>query len=257
MAESELSVSYDDLLSDVGLFLGYGSDASAWTSAQLAEVDRYIQAGIRQFYYPPAVQGAESGYEWSFLKPNATISTAAGDAVQDLPDNLGRIVGDLYYAAADRACPVVLTSEARINELLSVSADEGRPTHAAVRFKSGAGADGQRQEIVWYPIPDATYALSYRYEGYNGKLSQTNKYPLGGMRYSELIAESCMAIAEQRANDEKGLHTQKFNEMLITSIAQDRRNGARSYGHMGGAGFSDVVNTRTLSSEVTYKGVTW
>ncbi len=257
MAESELSVSYDDLLSDVGIFLGYGSDSALWTSAQLTEVDRYIQAGLRQFYYPPAVQGAESGYEWSFLKPTTTISTADADASQDLPDALGRIVGDLHFPATEHACPVVLTSEARINELLSYSSDEGRPTHAAVRYKTSNGADGQRQEIVWFPIPDATYVLTYRYEAFNGKLTSTNKYPLGGMRYSELITESCMALAEQRANDEKGLHTQKFNELLITAIAQDRRSGARSFGQMGCSDFSNVVNSRTPSSEVTYKGVTW
>jgi hypothetical protein len=257
MAESELSVSYFDLLSDVGSFLGYGPNSENWSSAQLAEVDRYIQSGIRQFYYPPAAPGVEAGYEWSFLKPNTTLSTADADAAQDLPDDLGRIVGDLHYAAAERACPVVLTSEARINELLSASSDEGRPTHAAVRFKAGAGENGQRQEIVWFPIPDATYVLTYRYEAYHGKLTQTKSYPLGGMRYSELITESCMSIAEQRANDEKGLHTQKFNELLVTAIAQDRRNGARSYGQMGCSDFSNVVNSRTPSSEVTYKGVTW
>ena len=49
MAESTLSISYADLMIEVGVFLGYKSDTSDWSTDQLAEVDRYIQAGVRQF----------------------------------------------------------------------------------------------------------------------------------------------------------------------------------------------------------------
>jgi hypothetical protein len=80
MAESTLSIGYDDLQIEVGRFLGYSATVASWDAGQVAEVDRYIQAGVRQFYYPPATAGAEAGYEWSFLKPVATIQTAIDDA---------------------------------------------------------------------------------------------------------------------------------------------------------------------------------
>jgi hypothetical protein len=165
------------------------------------------------------------------------------------------MIGDLHYDASANHRPVVIVSEARILALLQKSADEGAPQYAAIRFKQEYGAHGQVQEIVFWPIPDAVYALTYRYEAYNGKLSAVNPCPLGGMRHSELITESCLAVAEQRANDERGLHTERFNLLLAAGVAQDRRGGARYFGPMGGSESYDAP-TRVLSSVITYNGVT-
>jgi hypothetical protein len=223
----------------------------------LEEVDRYIQAGIRQFYYPPAVQGVDPGYEWSFVKPAATLSVTAADATVDLPDDLGRIVGDLHYAAGVYSVPVVLVSDSRMQALMQKSIDQGRPAYAAVSHKVSDGSNGQRQEITLWPIPDATYTLTYRYEAYSGKISESRPFPLGGMKHSELIVESCLAIAEQRANDEKGLHYERFVSMLVSAMAQDKKNGARFFGHMGGSGEEVVSRQRQSSGDITYKGETW
>ena len=97
MAESTLSLSYNDIELEVGTFLGYDPTVGNWTAAQAAEVARYINAGVRQFYYPPAINGLEAGYGWSFLKPTTTISTAASDAAQDLPDLFGRMLGEFHF----------------------------------------------------------------------------------------------------------------------------------------------------------------
>lgn len=299
MAESTLSISYTDIQLEVGRFLGYDPTVANWTAAQVSEVDRYIQAGYRQFLYPPAVEGVEAGYEWSFLKPTTTITTIAryetgsivvasgtctltggtwpswaathgtlvineveytvsarggdteltvvGDDVtaasgswylrhagyQDLPDTFGRIIGDLHYAASEYSVPVVVVSENRLRTLLQSSIDEARPQYAAVRYKASDGSDGQRQEILWWPIPNEEYVLTYRYEAFTGKLVKTTAgYPLGGMKHSETIIESCIAIAEQRMNDSKGIHWDQFVRLLSTSIAQDRKNSAQYFGPM-------------------------
>jgi len=258
MPESTLSISFTDLQKEIGAFLGYGVDPTAWTNERFAEIDRYIQSGIRQFYYPPAVNGIEAGYEWSFLKPIASLSTVADTATVALPDDLGRIVSDLHYAASVHAVPVAICSEGRYQDLLQQDASTGRPRFATVRHKVSDGTTGQRQEVAFWPTPDAVYTLSYRYEAFAGKLTATKQYPLGGMRHAELILESCLAIAEQRANDEKGLHGERFMALLAAGIAQDRRGGARIYGQMGGRG--DSVLSRNALPEhltMTYKGETW
>jgi hypothetical protein len=262
MAESTLSIRYDDLQVEVGRFLGYAADPDTWSDGQVAEVDRYIQAGIRQFYYPPKVEGVEEGYEWSFLKPVTTIDTVDGDGEQDLPDDFGRIIGDLHFEASVHARSITVVSEHRILALLQQNDDENRPRHAAVRFKSSDGSAGQRQEIVWWPIPDTAYTLTYRYEAFAGKLVKTtNPYPLGGMKHAEVITESCLAIAEQRANDEKGIHWDAFMRLLATAIAQDRKNGARYFGAMSqGETVESDARCRRLhgsSYNITYKGETW
>lgn len=255
--ESTLSVTYEDLQSQIGRFLGYPDDAGTWSAGQIAHVDRHIQSGYKQFLYPPAVEGIESGYEWSFIRPVATIDTVSGDKDQDLPEDFGRVAGDFHYESGIHSLSVVLVSEHRIEMLHQHDDDEGKPQFAATRFKSSDGSDGQRQEIVWWPTPDAVYTLTYRYEVFVDKL-ETGDYPLGGMKHSELITESCLAIAEQRENDEAGIHTQNFMRLLASSIAQDRKNGAKFFGAMGlGETVEGDKRRVRLTGDITYKGSTW
>jgi len=299
MAESTLSITYDELAVIIAVFLGYSSTKADWSTDEVAELDRYIQAGLRQFYYPPAGDGVPIGYEWPFLKPTTTITTiptystgslavvggtctltdgtwpswaathgtltiddtvyaittrdsdaeltVVGDDIvaaadgwslthsgyQDLPDDLGRVIGDFYYASTEFQRSIVQVSEGQIQADLSHNTDVSYPIHANTRFKDQEAPDGQRQEVVWYPKPDSVYVLTYQYEAYSGKLSTAgNPYPLGGMKYSELLTESCLAKAEQRANDEQGLHTVEFNRLLVAGIAFANKHGAVQYGPM-------------------------
>jgi hypothetical protein len=267
MPESTLSIQYSDLLLAVATFLGYGADSTAWTVAETAEVDLYVQSGVRQFYYPPTVGSGEAGYEWSFMNPTATLDTVADDAAQDLPDDLGRVLGDFFFASSEYRASIVQVDEHRINTMLSRSSDTDAPIAVCVRHKAlVAGTSGtpstagQRLEAVWYPIPNDAYTLTYKYEAYSGKLSAVNPYPLGGMRHSELLTESCLSIAEQRANDAVGQHTELFQRLLVSSIAMDKRQGAKNFGTMGSVeGGSGMIYSRTKQSSypVTYNGETW
>jgi hypothetical protein len=324
MTESALSIAYNDLLIEVGSFLALGANPSAFTVAQLAEVDRYVQAGVRQFYYPPAIEGVPPGHEWSFLHPTTTITTiqryttgslavvggtctitggtwptwaathgtlvindveyaitsrdsgaeltvvgdddtAAADewylshsGAQDLPDDFGRVLGNFEYDSSDQFRSVPVVSEAMVLSALSGTRDESHPTMAATRFKAQVAGSGQRNEVVWFPVPDAEYELTYRYEAYSGKLTTLNPYPLGGMRYSELITESCLAMAEQRANDRENIHTQAFRTLLVDAISRDKKQGARYFGPMSPVpASSERPRVSGVNYPITYKGITW
>lgn len=268
MAESGLSIAYADLLVEVGDFLGYGKVRDNFSEVQEKEIDRYVQAGIRQFYYPPAVEGVEAGYDWSFLNPTNTLATTADDAAQDLPDDCGRVIGDFFYAPDVYNRSIPLVSESRILALLQDSTDTGKPRYVAVRIK-GDGVDddeerepaavGQRLEAVWWPIPDDAYTLTYRYEAFSGKLTDALKTPLGGMVHSELITESCLSVAEIRANDERGIHWESFSRLLKAGVAKDRKQGARFFGQMGEPGDNVISRHCNQGSnyEITYHGDTW
>jgi hypothetical protein len=186
---------------------------------------------------------------------------------QDLPDDCGRVLGDFFFAPDIYCRSIPLVSEHFLLGSLQKSLDEARPQYACVRVKSDGDSDerepaatGQRLEVAWWPIPDAVYALTYRYEAYSGKLTEALPYPLGGMRHSELIIESCLAVAEQRANDEKGLHWESFSRLLRSGIAMDRKQGAGYFGHMGGLQDGDIVvrhGAMQSRYDITYKGDTW
>jgi len=252
-------ITYATLKSDVAHFLGYGVDSSEWTAAQLAEIDKYVQAGVRQFYFPPVVQGVEPGYEWSFLRPHATLDTTADDAAQDLPDDLGRVLGDFFYDESQHRPSVVQVSEARLLAMLSRTEDAGPPRVACVRYKEQVAGVEQKLEVAWWPVPNAAYTLTYRYEAYAGKLTASNPYPLGGRRHAELITESCLAVAEQRADDERGLHSDAFERMLVGAVAMDRKQGARYYGSMATEPGTIVPRHGDTGSTypITYGGETW
>ncbi len=239
MAESELSITYAELIAEVAAFLGYGSDSAAWDAPQLAECDRYVQAGYRRFLYPPSVEGAEDAYPWSFLSPTTTIATVASTQTQDLPADLGRVLGGFFYDTAQFKASIVQVTETRYQELLGRTAGTGGPRVACVRHKAKTPALGQRFEVSWWPSPDAAYTLSYRYEAFGGKLSADNPYPLGGMRHGELLVQSCLAVAESRANDERGHHTEEFARLLRAAIVQDRRIGVVHFGAMGNPSDAD------------------
>jgi len=256
MVESTLSISYAELLVEVGVFLGYDPEHANRSAEEAAEVDRYIQAGLKQFYYPPAANGVEAGYSWSFLSPTTTIETVADDGEQDLPDALGRVLSDFYFDDQQHRQSIVQVSEGRIQASRQRCSDTGAPKMATVRHKEQVEGEGQRMEVVWYPTPDNAYTLHFEYEAFSGRLSEANPYPLGGMRHSELLLESCLSLAEQRANDEIGGHTSAFRSMLSSCVAFDRKQGAKNFGRMGQPQDISVARGRS-NGYITYKGDTW
>lgn len=228
-----LAVTYTDLFRKVKRFLGYGASTDPVTEAQREEIDDAIQSGVRQFYYPPIVEGADTNYEWSFLRSAAEVTTSPGVASVMLPDGFGRLCGDLQFASGDPLPPVLSVPEGLVAGRNSAHPETGTPRVAAVRWRGSFGTHGQQSEMLFWPIPDKQYTFSFVYEADTGRLDEENRpYPLGGARFSELVTESCLAVAEQRSNDEMGLHTRKFQELLLAAIEQDRKFTASTYGRL-------------------------
>ena len=326
MAESTLSIGWVELQAEVGFFLGYGRTEANWSTAQAAEIELIVNAGLRRVYFPKA------GYEWSWLRATATLNLGAagtdgvvtGDSFDSatftdweaqgvttddtvdittvgagstavaeysissvaagaitlssspgdgtsltfrvtrpiadyaLPDDTGRIVGGLHYAAADYRREVTVVSVAQLLEWRAQTDVTGYADYAAIRYSSLGGAAGSRQEILFYPRPDAYKVLSYQYEAYTGLLTDDAPYPPGGMQMSELYTESCLAVAEQRGNDEFGIHNQLFQTLLTEAIKRDRSHSAQNYGDMG---YTEVTDLRRFrrglvgsTYPISYKG---
>ena len=324
MAESTLSIGWVELQAEVGFFLGYGRTEANWSTAQAAEIELIVNAGLRRVYFPQTADKGLSGYEWSWLRATTTLnlgaagtdgaitsttsfdsdtfsdwetqgittddyldvtavgagsttvaeysiaSVAAGAITLDnpstrtgtttpadgtsltfrlvrspanyaLPDATGRIVGDLHYAAAEYKRGIGIVSVAQILEWRAQTDVTGYADFAAIRYSSLGGAAGSRQEILLYPRPDAYKVLSYQYEAYTGLLTDSAPYPPGGMQMSELYTESCLAVAEQRGNDEFGIHNQLFQTLIAEAIKRDRSHSAQNYGDMG---YSEVTDLR-------------
>ncbi len=257
MAESGLSIGFPTLQIEVGVYLGYGSDTASWDSEATSLVNRIIQSGIRQFYYPPIIDRVGL-HSWSFLIPTATITTVADQWEYDLPDDFSQMAGNLQYDDSVCRTDIPVIGYGHLLALRSRDDESGNATVAAIRFKASSGTTGQRNELLLHSPPDDVYTLTYRYEAYNGALSAANPYPLGGMKYAETIISSCLAIAEARINGEKSIHKEQFETNLATAIASDRNTGAKNFGFMGDR--SDTVRSysrHNCNSNITYKNETW
>lgn len=233
VAGDTLATSYTELRGIVAKFLGY--NPASLTEAQDTEVDGYIQSGIRNFYYPPKMDGVDDSFEWSFIRQTGGVETAAGVGSYQLPDGFGRIAGQISVEGEyGTMIPIVPYGDIVRMRGRGIAASNERPRFAAVVAEQAFGERGQSKRLHLWPTPDRAYTLSFVCDADTGRIdAEERPFPLGGAMFSELIIESCLAVAEQRANDEEGLHTKKFNELAVSMIARDRKSSAQEFGDIG------------------------
>lgn len=216
---------------EVSDFLGFGVDWTVRATTVIAQVDRYVQSGYRQFLYPPGLPDPTTGQQqarhtWSFLKPTDTLTMTASATEQDLPDDFGGMDGDFTFTASDvLGDSIKVVGEQVIREKRQgvSNSDSGIPYLAAIRPKRSDGTHGQRFEVLFFPKPDSAYVVNYRYNALQAQLTTQRPWPLGGMVHSETLIESCLAKAEARGNDMAGgPHYQEFLKHLAASVAHDR-----------------------------------
>ena len=226
-----LNITYNQLQKAIGRYLGYGRNVHGPDDGtdQWADIEDCINSGLRQFYAPPVLPNQQGPHQWSFLRPVTYMSLMATVADYDMPEDFGGINGDLTYPPSTATRAVVIVGESAIRTLRQNSPKTGNPTHAAIRPKSTDGSSAQRFEISFWPTPSADVQLSYRYYISPASLTTDNQYPYGGSMHSETILQSCLSIAEQRLNDEKGIHWEKFLERLSASIQYDRKTSGADF----------------------------
>lgn len=216
--ESTLSLYLPDMLKEVGwLYLGK-RDSSVFTSDERNQIDLIIEAGLRQFY---------NSYSWSFLEQTTTVATVADQEDYNLDDDFGGKIGPISFSADDnRWYQVQFTSESDIRLLRqhNYTSTSFTPQKAALQWKSTDGSDGQRAQLLLWPKPDAVYTLRFVVLRIPNALTDSKPYPLGGMWHGETLLESCLAITEQRMDDESGIHTQKYERMLKDSMERDKKS---------------------------------
>ncbi len=182
--------------------------------------------------------------------------------VYDLPDDFGALAGDITYEPGLSGQKLLIINEGRLRDARQGgNYTGGKPLFAAIRpkLKGTSTTVGQRQEIMFLPDPDASYTLSYPYDVFPNALGSADYFTYGGAALSELILQSCLAVAENRALDNRGIHQARFDEMLSAAIAVDLRQRPRNFGYNGDR--SDDLHSRKrpilsdTNESCTYNGV--
>jgi hypothetical protein len=248
--ESSLSLAYQELVGEVGTYLGYGRGPSygdpAFTTQQQNVLDSVIKSGIRQFYFPPPIEGTTSPTDWSFLHPTASMDLPVNTSIIKMPDDFGGFEGEVTILPVNSTVwwPIALRNEGFIRAQYSLYPQMvGRPMTAALAPIKGTTYNASnRWELLVFPVSDQDYTLQFMYYILPDYLSGALPYAYGGAAHAETLLESCLAIAEQKLQDTAAVHTMKFKERLMASVGMDRKHKAQNLGYNGDR--SDCRNRR-------------
>lgn len=268
MAESTLSLSIDDLESEVGAYLGYGRGANssepAWTTAQQNNITAVVKSGLSQFYTPPPIKPGERAHSWTFLTPFTTIVLASGDSSVALPDDFGHISGPLYVTdpqASHRFLPIKVYNEGYVQAKHAGLPDTtGAPVVAAIQTIAGTTlTEGTRYRLYVWPTADTDYTFAIEYKYLPDMLTGLLPFPPGGQQHAETIKAACIAAAELYLDDVKGPRFQFYMERLMASVEADRRAKGPNFGYNGDNSYHlqrvpGRPGRHLFGSRVTYNG---
>lgn len=234
LEDDSLRVTYFTLLRRVGEHIGYGYNPSTWTHAKLKEVDQIIESGYRKFLYPEPIDQQMIGHEWSFLRPVGEMTVVSGQHTYSLPQDFDSLHGNMTFGGTNNSYPPIQeTSANRIRELRNGSDYTSIPQWCATAPVQSNGTSDQVQQMLFYPTPGSTYILEYQYHAVQRKLSETNKYPVGGVVFGELLLSSCLAEAELQKSGKRGAFFRDYQGRLATAISSDYRRLPRVLGYNG------------------------
>lgn len=268
MSEPTLALKKADYEAKTGDFLGYGRgpdyDEPAWTARRAADIKDCVESGIRQFYYPPVLEGETTSYDWSFLKPVAVLAVPADGQTVDLPSDFGGIEGKLFiFTSADLSSagapwPIPVTGMVRSSYFQYPTAT-GQPTMAEVEPVKNLAGGGQRYRLRLWPQPDQEYTVQFRYFINPNYLTGAQPYAYGGPQHAETILESCLSVAENRRDDARGIHYLRWMERLQASVALDRRMNPQLLGYNGDRsdelGYAMRASRHQFETRITFDGV--
>lgn len=259
--ESSLSAAFKDLRGDVGSFLGYGRGVdfgdATWTARQEGTIDRFVKGGLRKFYH--------CGYEWSFLKPSATLQLSTALSAVPMPDDFGSVDGRIVISTGANSnwCPVDLTGPGVLDmEQARNPSYTGWPRLGCLDpIKGTTATAGQRFQLRFYPTADADYTLRLRYNLNPDFLSGAFPYAYGGPQHAECLLAACKASAEIDGDDVlNGPQFVEFMRLLAISKELDQRQKAQSLGYNGDRsdalfGWADWRHDVQAGARVTFNGV--
>lgn len=260
--ESSLSLARSSYQSAVAREIGFSPTSTDWTDAEAAVVNDCVDSGLRQFYFPAMPDGRV--YEWSFLKPTRTLTLAASANHLDLPDDFGNLSGPITVSQTNAVTATAMYPGAIADILTQRAIDSvstGQPQlMAVVPLKGTDITESQRFRLEVWPTADVAYSLNVSFSLLPEALSGSRPYAYGGVAHVETILESCLSIAEQRVNNEMGVHTQKFQERLAASVSYDMRLKPAALGYNGDG--SDRLPWQQpwdyrSEATVTFNGTQW
>jgi len=155
-------------------------------------------------------------HEWSFLQPLYTINIVSGKWKYQLPEDFSSIITNPTYKDDENFKEMAKVNPEQIMNFRAAGVVNYAPYYFAIVSSSYDTEIGTSDEIWFYPEPDSSYPIQFFYKTDPLKPDNATDYLPGGVRSTEAIIESCLAVAEVQEDDAVGIHTQ-----LATKFVQD------------------------------------
>lgn len=242
-----LTLSYSDLYTHVSEFLGLGSSPGA---ADLAKVKAIVARAYRQFLYPINQRTGEL-HVWSFVKQFHTFSTVSGKYKYALPLDFSDFLDVPHFDDEQGYNELTKIAPEQIIEIRSGSVSSGFPLRFAIAPFVYDNEIGTMYEMWLDPEPDGAYLLKFFYRIDPLAPSATTDLLVGGIRATEAILETCLAVAERQEDDVAGLHSQESVRLIQELILADIQDTSDLLGNLSqpkpsGYRWGSMVDTDTV-----------
>lgn len=216
-----------------------------------AQGDLWVNDG----YYP--VSSRTNGT--TIVLVDSTLTGLSGEEYSlkhreyDLPDDFGGMVEPFTYRVdQSRGRPLTRVNEALIRSRDVYAEIAAPPEMFAITSVAPTSSQESKQRAVFFPLPDGTYTLWYRYSVVPPMLDGSSYvYAHGGAEYSETLKLSCLDAALSTLFRDDSAHA-RFMESLAASVQRDRRmNRPTTHGH---GVFSDGYDLSGFSRRSLHSG---
>ena len=221
---ARLTLTYSEIYTLVSQFLGEGDTASTATKALVAR-------GYRQFLYPIDNQTGEL-YCWSFVKQLYTINTVSGKYKYELPLDFSDLLDVPHFDDEQGYNELTKIGPEQIIELRTASISSGYPTYFALAPFKYDNKIGTYYEMWLDPVPDGVYMLKFFYRIDPLKPEATTDLLVGGIRATEAILETCLAVAEKFQDEVTGIHTAESARLIQELIRSDVQDTSDFLGNL-------------------------
>lgn len=212
---------FQELYNAVSDFLGiYGS--SGPSGADLTDAKSIVNSGYLKFLL---------SHPWSFRRRYATLSIVSGEWLYELPVDYTEMITKFSYALNTGYPPI---EERAIDTLMQLRAEQsttGYPMYYATQVGSYAPETGQRNEVAFWPTPNADFTLHYGYKIIPNKLVNATDVCMGGPEMSECIEQFCLAMAETKRDEKDGVQSKMAMDALRSAVAADNAKNPKFLGY--------------------------
>lgn len=217
---ASLQLTFSDVYSKVGEFLGWITPGGTLTGTDLANAKNVVHRGYRRFLYSVDLRTGK-GHIWSFMQEFKTLETVPNQWIYNLPADYDRLVMGFIHESDSGYPPMARISPEMIYQMRAGGESSSYPHYYAIRPGRYVKEIGTTYEVIFFETPNSVYELNYSYSIRPPQLSATTDLFLGGDFASEVILEHCLAVAEQEYDDTRGIHSQTAQELTQQLIEAD------------------------------------